>query len=107
MDRLQSFRGIANNTPGIDLVTVDIPDNLAIPNISMANGEVPTWNVEKAGFLDTNFWLHQHSSSRWWFSSFISYMQPQVDEDSEGFFNGLMFQDPQGVDGCQPVEDDY
>jgi hypothetical protein len=34
-------------------------------------------------------------------------MQPQVDEDSEGFFNGLMFQDPQGVDGCQPVEDDY
>jgi hypothetical protein len=55
MDRLQSFRGIANNTPGIDLVTVDIPDNLAIPNISMANGEVPTWNVEKAGFLDTNF----------------------------------------------------
>jgi hypothetical protein len=53
MDRLCSFKRVANNILGIDLLTVDIPDNLAIPNISMANGEVPTWNVEKAGFLDT------------------------------------------------------
>jgi hypothetical protein len=30
-------------------------DNLSVPNISNANGEVPGWNVQKAGFLDELF----------------------------------------------------
>jgi hypothetical protein len=42
---------------GIDLVIVDIPNNLDVPNISIADGEVPTWNMEKAGFLDTVFYF--------------------------------------------------
>jgi hypothetical protein len=55
MDWLLSFNGIANYTTCVDLVIVDIPGNLAIPNIFMAHGEIPGWNVEKAGFLDQYF----------------------------------------------------
>jgi hypothetical protein len=55
MDRLRSFNGVANYSVGVDLVIVDIPDNLSIPNISNANGEVPGWNVQKAVFLDELF----------------------------------------------------
>jgi hypothetical protein len=42
MDQLQSFKGVANNIVSIYLVIVDIPDNLVVPNISMADGEAPT-----------------------------------------------------------------
>jgi hypothetical protein len=55
MDRLRSFNGVANYFVGVDLIIVDILDNLSIPNISNANGEVPGWNVQKAGFLDELF----------------------------------------------------
>jgi hypothetical protein len=51
--KMDQFKGVANNTASVDLVIVDIPDNLAIPN--MVNGEIPTWNVKKARFLDTVF----------------------------------------------------
>ena len=34
---------------------MDILDNLFVPNISNANGEVPRWNEQKAGFLDELF----------------------------------------------------
>jgi hypothetical protein len=57
MDQLQSFKRVANNTVVVHLVIIDIPDNLTVSNISMANGEVPTWNVEKATFLNTIFYF--------------------------------------------------
>jgi hypothetical protein len=55
MDQLRSFKGIANNIASIDFIIVDIPDNLVVPNISKANGKVPTWNVKNVGFLDMVF----------------------------------------------------
>jgi hypothetical protein len=55
MDRLRSFDGVANYSVGMDLVIVDILDNLSVRNNSNANGEIPRWNVQKAGFLDELF----------------------------------------------------
>jgi hypothetical protein len=37
---------------------------------------------------------------------FVSYRQLRLVEASKGVSKGLSFQDPQGVDGGQPVEDD-
>jgi hypothetical protein len=55
MDGLRSFNGVANYFVGEDLVIVDIPNNLFVPSISNADGEVPRWKLEKAGFLDQLF----------------------------------------------------
>jgi hypothetical protein len=100
MEQLQSFKGIANNSTCVDLVIVDIPNNLVVPNTSMANGEVPTWNVEKARFLNTVFdFPNTHLQDDGAILLFHA-------NNSQGVSKGLSFQDAQGMDGCQLIEDD-
>jgi hypothetical protein len=54
-DRPRTFAGVEGTRGGVDLIIVDIPENLPIPNLSCPATSVPSWNTLRQGFLDHMF----------------------------------------------------
>jgi hypothetical protein len=50
-----TFVGVEGTRGGVDLIILDIPENLPIPNLSCPATSVPSWNTLRRGFLDHVF----------------------------------------------------
>jgi hypothetical protein len=55
MDRVRRFEKFPEKRTGVDLVIVDIPNGLPIPELSSPQSFVPKWNKRKKGFLEVLF----------------------------------------------------
>jgi hypothetical protein len=55
MDRVRRFAKFPEKRTGVDLVIVDIPNGLPIPELSSPQSFVPKWNKRKKGFLEVLF----------------------------------------------------
>jgi hypothetical protein len=55
MDRVRRFAKFPEKRIGVDLVIVDIPDDLPIPELSSPQSFVLEWNKRKKGFLEVLF----------------------------------------------------
>lgn len=51
-DRPRKFSGHPEKTSGVDLLMVDIPENLPVPNVSSS---IPPWNELDESFVDLAF----------------------------------------------------
>jgi hypothetical protein len=49
------FKGLPSKSVGMDLMLVDIPEDLAILEVSNPDGSIPAWNKLALAFLDTIF----------------------------------------------------
>jgi hypothetical protein len=54
-DRPRTFAGVEGTRGGVDLIIVDIPEYLPIPNLSCPATSIPSWNTLRQGFLDHMF----------------------------------------------------
>jgi hypothetical protein len=52
LDRPRRFSGRPEKTSGVDLMIVDVPENLPVPNISAT---IPPWNALDKNFVDLAF----------------------------------------------------
>jgi hypothetical protein len=100
VDRVRRFVKIPEKRTGIDLMIVDIPDDLPIPDLSSPPSFVPEWNKRKKGFLEVvfdfaNSHLHDKGAMLLFFSDDLD-----VKADLKGLmstYGFLAFKDWMGV----------
>jgi hypothetical protein len=100
VDRVRRFVKIPEKRTGIDLMIVDIPDDLPIPDLSSPSSFVPEWNKQKKGFLEVvfdfaNSHLHDKGAMLLFFSDDLD-----VKADLKGLmstYGFLAFKDWMGV----------